>query len=129
MGNFNRDLHAEVVLGKFLDAYFYPNIYVQKFTRIKDSDSQLSGIDVVLMSENERYIIDEKGYLSQPTIQNTFSLELSYLSRSGIRTEGWLFNPHKVTTHYLLCWADRDPVDLNSLTIDNIHFIWSDSSE
>lgn len=120
---FNRDLHAESILGEFLDCYLYPNIHAQSVERIDDKGLQYEGVDIEVIINNQNYFIDEKGYLSRPTIQNTFVLELSYLNCKGERKEGWLFNPNKITTHYLLCWADRDDVDLDDLTIDNLHLV------
>jgi hypothetical protein len=123
MSLFNNDLYAESVLGKFLDEYFYPNIKIKNFKRVEDKNLQFKGYDVVFECGNQEYIVDEKGYLSRPKIQNTFVLELSYLNRERRKKLGWLLDKNKLSTHYLLCWADRDDVKLNDLKIDNIKLV------
>ncbi|MER1987517.1 MAG: hypothetical protein ABS948_16685 [Solibacillus sp.] len=121
---FNRDLSNEEVLGEFLNRYFYPLLGINNFLRYGNkSKEQFEGVDVYFETENQRYLVDEKGYLTRPTIQNTFVLELSYLNASGERKEGWFYDTNKKTTHYLMCWADRDDINIykDQLTIDHIH--------
>ncbi|QTB26292.1 hypothetical protein [Lysinibacillus sphaericus] len=102
---FNRDIQNEQVLARYLDLYFYPRFNLHNFQRINDvNDAQFAGIDVQFVSNNQIYIVDEKGYLSRSTIQDTFVLELSSLNRNGQRVEGWFYKPEKQTTHYLMCW-------------------------
>lgn len=86
---FNRDIQNEQVLARYLDLYFYPRFNLHNFQRINDvNDAQFAGIDVQFVSNNQIYIVDEKGYLSRSTIQDTFVLELSSLNRNGQRVEG-----------------------------------------
>lgn len=121
-GMFNRDLQNEQVLAQYLDLYFYTRIVVENTTRIADINAQqYAGIDITFDYNNKRYLVDEKGYLTKPTIQNTFVLELSFINPQGQRIEGWFYNPEKHTTHYLLCWADREPIKIykEDLTIDH----------
>lgn len=118
---FNTDLHNEKILADYLDQYFYPIIGIP-FTRVENMEDQFKGIDVRFNHRNREYLVDEKGYLSRPTIQNTFVLELSFVNKQNKRVEGWFYNPDKYSTHYLLCWADRDNIDIykQPLIIDNL---------
>lgn len=119
--NFNVDLQNEQVLAVYLDQFYY-NQYEGDFERVQELNRQLAGIDMVYNHNDVEMLIDEKGYLSRPTIQNTFVLELSYL-HNGNRMEGWLFSQAKETTHYLLCWADRDNINIyqQPLNVNHIH--------
>lgn len=119
MSNFKTDLKAEAVLANFLDSNFYSNAKSNEIIRETDSSKQYQGIDVSVSYKGNEYLIDEKGYLSKPTIQNTFALELSHL-KNGLRIEGWFNKKSKLTTHYLLCWADREDVLLKDLKEDDI---------
>lgn len=120
---FNTDLHNEQVLAAYLDDYFYPRVNIENFVRVGDLNQQYEGIDVRFNANNQEYLVDEKGYLTRPTIQNTFVLELSFINPRNERVEGWFYNPDKHSTHYLLCWADRDDINIyqQRLGIENIH--------
>lgn len=88
-------------------------------------EEQFKGIDIRFNNQGREYLVDEKGYLSRPTIQNTFVLELSFVNPRNERVEGWFYNPEKDSTHYLLCWADRDDINIYNpnqpLAVDNLH--------
>lgn len=120
---FNADLHNEQVLGAYLDEYFYPRTNIKQFLREHDMPHQRVGIDVRFNANNQEFLVDEKGYLSRETIQDTFVLELSFKDPRGNRVEGWFYSPDKQTTHYLLCWADRDNINIyrDRLKVDNLH--------
>lgn len=120
---FNADLHNEQVLGDYLDQYLYPNVALQNLLRETNMNQQYVGIDVHFNVNNQAYLVDEKGYLTRPTIQNTFVLELSFINPRRQRVEGWFYNPDKVTTHYLFCWADRVDIDIRHerLNINHLH--------
>lgn len=119
------DLHNEQVLASYLDQYFYPKLEVVNVTRVTSMEEQFKGVDIRFNNQGREYLVDEKGYLSRPTIQNTFVLELSFVNPRNERVEGWFYNPEKDSTHYLLCWADRDDVDIYNpkkpLAVDNLH--------
>lgn len=123
--SFNMDLHNEQVLASYLDQYFYPRLKVLNAKRVTNMVEQFKGIDIRFNNRGREYLVDEKGYLSRSTIQNTFVLELSFVNPRNERVEGWFYNPEKDSTHYLLCWADRDDIDIyNSkqpLAVDNLH--------
>lgn len=123
--SFNMDLLNEQVLASYLDQYFYPKLEMSYGTRVTDSVEQYKGIDVRFNYGNREYLVDEKGYLSKPTIQDTFVLELSFLNRQNVRVEGWFYNPQKISTHYLLCWADRDNISIydrsRPFVVENLH--------
>lgn len=117
------DLHNEQVLGSYLDEYFYPRVNISNFSRVRDMNQQFAGIDVQFNINNRVFLVDEKGYLSKPTIQNTFVLELSFNNSRNERVEGWFYNLCKQSTHYLLCWADRDNINIykERLEVRNFH--------
>ena len=122
---FNMDLHNEQVLASYLDQYFYPKLEFLNVTRVTNKEEQFRGIDIRLDNQDREYLVDEKGYLSRPTIQDTFVLELSFINPGNERVEGWFYSPKKDSTHYLLCWADRDNINIYNpkqpLVIDNLH--------
>lgn len=119
------DLHNEQVLASYLDRYFYPKLEVVNVTRVTSMEEQFKGIDIRFINQGREYLVDEKGYLSRPTIQNTFVLELSFVNPRNERVEGWFYNPEKDSTHYLLCWADRDDISIYNpkqpLAVNNLH--------
>lgn len=121
--NFVRDLHAERILGTYLDQYFYPRLEVKNIKRESNLQEQFHGIDITFNDHNKTYLVDEKGLLSIPDIINTFAFELSYLNKSGRRNVGWFFDNEKKTTDYLLCWVKRDDISLDSLSANNIHYV------
>lgn len=122
LSSFSIDINAESELGKFLDQFLYNKNRLKNFERVTDKKRQFLGCDVIFESFNQQYIIDEKGYLSRPTIQDTFILELCYF-KGDSKKLGWLFDSSKITTHYLFCWADRENVALKNLKQENIQTV------
>jgi len=99
-----RDVSVEKEVAKFLDKYFY-HTAVNEFIRYQDKRRQLQGKDVRFSWDKlENIIVDEK-VQSQYINKNlpTFAFEISSWF-SGKRSEGWLFNPEKLTEYYLCIW-------------------------
>lgn len=123
INNFNRDLIAEQVLGQYLDQYYYPKRNFNEFERITNQNQQYLGIDTTVTLNNHQLLIDEKGLMSIPKPISTFALELSYLNPSGVRNIGWLYDEHKHSTHYLLCWIKREEIPVETLQLKDIHYV------
>lgn len=123
LNNFNRDLNAEQVLGQYLDKYYYPRRNFTDFERIKDANRQYQGIDTIVTLNNNQLLIDEKGLMSIPKPISTFALELNYLNPAGNRTMGWLYDEHKLSTHYLLCWIKRNDIPIENVKLIDIHYV------
>lgn len=68
--------------------------------------------------------MDEKGYLSRPSNQKTFILELFYESPRKVN-QGWFYDKNKTTTHYLLCWPERENINIykERLELEHIHSV------
>lgn len=68
--------------------------------------------------------MDEKGYLSKPSNHTTFTLELFYKGQSALNT-GWFYDDTKSTTHYLLCWPEREPINIykEKLELEHIYCV------
>lgn len=120
---FMLDLCAEQILANYLDDFYYPRLNDIIYERVHDMNNQHLGIDTILTQNNINLLIDEKGLLSIPKPINTFALELSYINTNGVRRIGWLFDEHKITTHYLLCWVKRNECNLQELQITDIHYV------
>jgi len=96
---FNRDLHKEQLLGKYLDTV-YAKINLD-FNRVTDIDSQHKGVDLTY-NNHDNIFIDEKAQLNYiGTSLPTFTFELSYLKHNKQKL-GWLLDKTKITTHYFL---------------------------
>lgn len=124
-GNFQRDLGAEQVLGKYLDLYYYNrNEALTEIQRVEDRTRQLAGIDSTAVLDGKTILIDEKGLLSKTKPIPTFAFELSYISPNGNRHVGWLFDETKQTDYYLLCWNKRDEhIRVEEITVQNLHYV------
>jgi len=114
LSNFQKDLKAEELMGKWLDKYFYSkldctqvgNLRVNKLSPpSRINEAQKAGVDIILKdSLSEIYLVDEKAqflYLNNPL--PTFAFEIQY-EKNGKVKEGWLFDDNKKTTHYLLIY-------------------------
>lgn len=101
------DVRLADLISEFLDKHFYPK-YVTNFERVTDKKRQCEGIDVIFDINGHRYLCDEKNGGSRiNTNLRTFSLELSFIDRSGIRRTGWLLNEHNINDSYLFIWTDN----------------------
>ena len=65
----------------YINDYFYPRVNFEHFLREGGMNQQYAGIDVQFNANNQEYLVDEKGFLTRATIQNTFVL----ITRMNIR--------------------------------------------
>lgn len=101
------DVRLADLISEFLDKHFYPK-YVTNFERVTDRSRQCKGIDVIFDINGNHYLCDEKNGGSRiNTNLRTFSLELSFIDRSGVRRTGWLLNEYNVNDSYLFIWTDK----------------------
>lgn len=114
------DVRIADLISEFLDKHFYPK-YVTNFERVTDKKRQCEGIDVIFDINGKRYLCDEKNGGSRiNTNLRTFSLELSFIDRSGSRRTGWFLNKHNINDSYLFIWTDKADSD-KPVSIDEIH--------
>lgn len=123
--NFSRDLNAEHELGSYLDQYYYPRFNrLNNVHRVVEKRFQFEGVDVEADLDGEHILIDEKGYLTSSEPRNTFAFELSYINPIGKRQQGWLYDDHKYTTYYLLCWNKRDEdIGIGEVKSNDFHYV------
>lgn len=101
------DVRLADLISEFLDKHFYPK-YTTNFERVTDKKRQCEGIDVIFDINGKHYLCDEKNGGSRiNTNLRTFSLELSFIDRSGARRTGWLLNENNVNDSYLFIWTDK----------------------
>ena len=109
----NQDMKAEQGLGEFMDAYFYSklekeNREVLKCKRMSDKESQMSGIDVCIVTTKRKIFIDEKAaiYYSNAMIP-TFAFEIDSIQTGHIEPiQGWFVNDELQTQYYMLIWTN-----------------------
>lgn len=109
----NQDIKAEQGLGEFMDAYFYSKLEkenkdVLKCIRMFDKESQMSGIDVCIVTTNRKILIDEKAaiYYSNAMIP-TFAFEIDSIQTGHIEPmQGWFVNDRLQTQYYMLIWPN-----------------------
>lgn len=134
INNRKNDMAVEREIAAFLDKNLYENKELfTEYARTDEKEEQLSGSDLLLSTTNgklNRSVVDEKvakNYANK--ILNTFSLELSFLSRNGLKRCGWLVDTTKKTEYYLFGWIleadipyieskewyDTDKIDRNNI--------------
>lgn len=109
----NQDMKAEEKLGEFMDEYFYSRLNSKgstplSFKRMKDKESQLNGVDILIEVDGKCMVIDEKAsiYYSNAMIP-TFAFELDSIQRGRTEpVEGWLINDNLATEYYMLIWPN-----------------------
>lgn len=109
----NQDMRAEQQLGEFMDAYFYSRLKANDgspltYTRMRDKNSQLKGIDVCIEAEERKIYIDEKAsiYYSNAMLP-TFAFELDSIQKGHMDpVEGWFINDDLKTGYYMLIWPN-----------------------
>lgn len=117
----NQDMKAEEKLGEFMDEYFYSRLNSKgssplSFRRMKDKESQLNGVDIVIETDGKTMKIDEKAsiYYSNAMIP-TFAFELDSIQRGHSEpVEGWLVNDNLATEYYMLIWPNVKCVKKNN---------------
>ena len=118
----NEDERCSNIVSNFLDEHFYLK-KCTNFQRIEDKNNQIKGIDTIFELNGNQYICDEKAairYVNKPL--KTFSMELSFIDRSGCSHDGWLLDENKINDSFLFVWIDKAKNDiLNS--IDDIQEI------
>ena len=132
--NRKNDHKAEREVAAFLDENLYSNTSLFKeFARTDGVDEQLSGSDVILSTSDaklDRKVVDEKVAVRYANLDlDTFSLELSFINRSGLQNIGWFLDTSKTTEYYLLGWIKKADIpydsekkkwDVYSISRDNI---------
>lgn len=127
MSNFENDFNSENLVSEFLDKYFYPNCPLIVKERVEDIERQYLGIDLLADFNGNILKIDEKAAVGPKYKKlndlKTFSMELSFLNSNYNKCKGWLVSKDKETTHYLLCWLDRNREKHYINELEDIYFM------
>ena len=112
VANRTNDMLVEREIAAFLDEKLYSNkALFKEFARTDSLDEQISGSDLILSAVDgvlERGVIDEKVAARYANVGlNSFSLELSFIGRDGLRKCGWFIDQTKKTEYYLFGWVDK----------------------
>lgn len=132
--NRKKDTVVEREIAAFLDEHLYSNKELFKeFARTDTYEEQIKGSDIILSTSDgkiDRKVVDEKVAARYAnTDLDTFSLELSFISRNGKRVCGWFLDYAKSTQYYMLGWIikadisydeEKKRYDTDSITRDNI---------
>lgn len=127
----DRDMKIERVIADYLDSRLYSqkNLFA-KADRTDSLPAQMSGSDIILTIPSlgvSDIIVDEKAathYINKPLA--TFAFELSFLTSTGQRVEGWFTDQNKKTEYYLLMWlkASKDnPWHITGADITEIEYV------
>lgn len=134
INNRKNDMAVEREIAAFLDKHLYSDKELfTEFARTDSLEEQVSGSDLLLSTKNNklnRSIVDEK-VASRFANRNleTFSLELSFLGKNGLKKCGWLIDTTKKTEYYLFGWIleadipyieEKKRYDTNMINQDNI---------
>ena len=135
-----KDMPVEREVAAFLDKHLYSNTDIfSEFARTDGYEEQIRGSDVILSTTDKklhRKIVDEKVAISRANVDlPTFSLELSFINKSGKKNIGWFLDSSKSTEYYLFGWIIKADIPFNEetgkweyheLKRDNIHeFQWA----
>ena len=116
--NFNRDSNRESIVAEFLDKFFYSENF-RSFERIYSRKEQLAGMDVIVISDNnKKMIIDEKAATSWAHREiQTFAFEISFLLDSK-EIPGWFLNGTNryKNTHWLCVWPRTNSKEIKELS-------------
>lgn len=134
INNRKKDMAVEREIAAFLDEHLYNN--KELFTEFARTDAlieQITGSDLILSTVDgklNRSVVDEKvASRYANTKLDTFSLELSFLGKNGLKRCGWLLDESKKTEYYLFGWIleadipylpDKKRYDTNLISKDNI---------
>lgn len=134
INNRKNDMAVEREIAIFLDEHLYSDKELfTEYARTDSLEEQISGSDLLLTTKNgklNRSIVDEK-VASRFANRNleTFSLELSFLGKNGLKKCGWLIDNTKKTEYYLLGWIleadipyleEKKRYDTNAIDRNNI---------
>ena len=134
INNRKNDMAVEREIAIFLDEHLYSDKELfTEYARTDSLEEQISGSDLLLTTKNgklNRSIVDEK-VASRFANRNleTFSLELSFLGKNGLKKCGWLIDSTKKTEYYLLGWIleadipyleEKKRYDTNAIDRNNI---------
>lgn len=116
----NQDMKAEERLGEFMDEYFYSRLKSKNgtsisFKRMKNKESQLNGVDILIEVGGRSIKIDEKAsiYYSNAMIP-TFAFEVDSIQKGHNEpVEGWFVNDSLETEYYMLIWPNVKCVQQN----------------
>lgn len=113
INNRKNDSMVEREIAKFLDENLYSNKSLFKeYARTDDKEEQISGSDVILSTSDgvlDRVVVDEKVASRYANVGlNTFSLELSFISKNGEKRCGWFTDTSKKTQFYLFGWINAN---------------------
>ena len=109
INNRKNDMAVEREISAFLDKNLYENKELfTEYVRTDTIEEQVSGSDLLLSTTNgklKRSVVDEKvASRFANRILDTFSLELSFLGKNGLKKCGWLIDSTKKTEYYLFGW-------------------------
>lgn len=120
----SKDMAAERELAMFLDKYLYTKDIFSRSVRTDNVSSQINGSDIVLTIPSlgiKDAVVDEKAsiyYINKDL--RTFVLEVSFLNRNLLCSDGWFVNDSLSTEYYLMQWIEADVVDPWQVKEDNI---------
>lgn len=100
------------IVSNFLNEHFYLK-KCSSFERVDDKERQIQGIDVIFSFNNKTFICDEKAAIRYVNKNlKTFSMELSFIDRSGKIHDGWLLDNKKTNDSFLFIWVDKAKNDI-----------------
>ncbi len=108
-----QDMKAEKSLADFMDAYLYSQMKATNggdytYTRIREREHQLNGVDICIAIGDKTINIDEKAslYYSNAMIP-TFAFELDSIQKGHEEpVQGWFINDDLETDYYMLIWPN-----------------------
>jgi len=139
IANRKNDTKVEREIANFINDKLYNDTSLFKeYVRTDTLEEQISGSDVILSTSDgklDRVVVDEKVAARYANTElNTFSLELSFINRRGVKQCGWFTDTSKKTEYYLLGWINKADIPFNKdnnrydtdlITKDNIlEFEW-----
>lgn len=106
INNREKDEFRTNIINDFLDYNLYYKFNNVK--RINDKENQIKGVDIIFDYNNENFICDEKAALNYANKNlQTFSFELSFINKRGLRQDGWLIDSKKINNSFLLIWINK----------------------
>jgi hypothetical protein len=114
--NRKKDMAVEREIAAFLDEHLYSNKEIfSEFARTDTYEEQMKGSDLILSSSDNklyRVIVDEKVAARYAnTDLDSFSLELSFISKANKKVCGWFLDSSKSTQYYMFGWITKADIE------------------
>ena len=125
---FEMDRKNEILMNRFMRIYYYSKLINSDGSKVKseyisDESRQKQGVDVILLRDQKKYVIDEKAQLdyiyNADGPLNTFSLELLSSASGNI---GWFINDKLRTEYYMFIWPHADGRLISVNDIEYAHY-------